>query len=363
VVLYETLAGRRPFKGKSSVILDQILHVEPPKLQELDARIPARLAAVCGKALAKSPADRYQSAEAMQYDLSRVLGNQPTLRESIDSRRQTIGRRGFLGKVMMGGGLMAAGGALGWSMWPGSSPKVAVTMTTNPAGAKITFCPLDAQGIPLVSQSVAAGTSPVEVDLLPGDYLVVAEKDGEFHEVFRRVPRPLQLPQLHPHIKWQSHDKAVVLPTVSVVVPNLDGMKLVGGTWIDLAELPASLEVPVILPAPNQSDPSSPYARIPLNDAVAFLERVGKRLPFHHELFNGVLDGLLEKDSATEEWTATISHTTEVKIDQPVPMEQTLRSFISLESVKDSQLSTHMVVSQLSFRGARSALPLTARKT
>jgi eukaryotic-like serine/threonine-protein kinase len=63
IVLYEMLAGRTPFGGESAVeIALQHVQLEPPPLQ---AGTPRSLDRVIKKALAKDPADRYQSAVAM----------------------------------------------------------------------------------------------------------------------------------------------------------------------------------------------------------------------------------------------------------------------------------------------------------
>jgi serine/threonine protein kinase len=58
-VLYEILAGRRPFHGPTNLaLLQQVIHGKPAPL---DARIPAPLRAVVMKALEKDPADRHAS--------------------------------------------------------------------------------------------------------------------------------------------------------------------------------------------------------------------------------------------------------------------------------------------------------------
>jgi hypothetical protein len=70
VVLYEALAGKRPFEGKSSPeTLQQIIHHEPPPLS---SSIPSPLRGVVEKALEKDPADRYQSARELAVDLRRI---------------------------------------------------------------------------------------------------------------------------------------------------------------------------------------------------------------------------------------------------------------------------------------------------
>ena len=68
VVLYELLAGRRPFAGATTLeLLQTIIHGTP---QPLGEEIPVALRAVVEKALEKDPADRYQSARIL---LQRLL--------------------------------------------------------------------------------------------------------------------------------------------------------------------------------------------------------------------------------------------------------------------------------------------------
>jgi serine/threonine protein kinase/Tol biopolymer transport system component len=70
IVMYELLAGRRPFVGVSDLeVLQQILHGGPQPLPE---SIPPPLRAIVEKALEKDPADRYQSMREMVVDLRRV---------------------------------------------------------------------------------------------------------------------------------------------------------------------------------------------------------------------------------------------------------------------------------------------------
>ncbi|MBL9118100.1 MAG: serine/threonine protein kinase [Verrucomicrobiaceae bacterium] len=74
VILYELLAGKRPFVGDSPA---QIMrHVEedlPPPLRQ----VPRALAIIATTALSKRPADRYASAASMAADLRRWLSAKP----------------------------------------------------------------------------------------------------------------------------------------------------------------------------------------------------------------------------------------------------------------------------------------------
>jgi len=75
VVAYEMLAGRPPFEGSSQQILAAHTVTPPEPLAKLRPDIPPALAALVMRALAKSPADRWQTAEAMQAQLEPLTGN------------------------------------------------------------------------------------------------------------------------------------------------------------------------------------------------------------------------------------------------------------------------------------------------
>ena len=76
VVLFEMLSGVPPFDGDSAMTI-MLKHVnEPvPDISQLNPEIPPALKAVVEKALAKDPADRFQTAQAMAAALRQVLGS------------------------------------------------------------------------------------------------------------------------------------------------------------------------------------------------------------------------------------------------------------------------------------------------
>jgi serine/threonine protein kinase/Tfp pilus assembly protein PilF len=81
VLLYEATTGCRPFLGATTAILfDAILNRPPKSVTELNAKAPAALKRIITRLLAKSPASRYQSAQA-------VLDELRTARDAV--------RRGF----------------------------------------------------------------------------------------------------------------------------------------------------------------------------------------------------------------------------------------------------------------------------
>jgi len=70
VVLYEMLAGRRPFEGATtSEVVTAILSKAPQPLHELRSDAPPRLEALVKKALAKNVDERYRDAAEMHEEL------------------------------------------------------------------------------------------------------------------------------------------------------------------------------------------------------------------------------------------------------------------------------------------------------
>ena len=78
-LLYELLVGRPPFIGESPVsVAYQHVREAPVPPSQFDPVITEDIDAVTLKALAKDPADRYQSAREMKADIGRVLSGQQT---------------------------------------------------------------------------------------------------------------------------------------------------------------------------------------------------------------------------------------------------------------------------------------------
>ena len=84
IMLWEALAGRRPFKGQNDVvILQKLVAGEIPSPGTVREDIPELLEAICMKALAHDREERYATAEDMQRALEAALeklGERPQLR-------------------------------------------------------------------------------------------------------------------------------------------------------------------------------------------------------------------------------------------------------------------------------------------
>jgi serine/threonine-protein kinase len=108
VVLYELLAGHRPFTGDSDVEL-AMAHVNatPPPLTESAPATPPSLIAACHQALAKDPASRPSSAAEFAR-LVRASDAEQSTTHPLPIASPTSRRRGLLVAVLLAGALVAA---------------------------------------------------------------------------------------------------------------------------------------------------------------------------------------------------------------------------------------------------------------
>ncbi|PYQ63947.1 MAG: hypothetical protein DMF53_08760 [Acidobacteria bacterium] len=94
VLLYEMLAGRRPFAGDDEpAVLSAIQSREPERLDRIRPEVPPDLARTVAKALAKEPGRRQQSAGELLGELE--TGKAPP--QPVISRRRVLWAAGLLG--------------------------------------------------------------------------------------------------------------------------------------------------------------------------------------------------------------------------------------------------------------------------
>lgn len=113
IVLYEVVAGHRPFGSEDPVELyTQIRTANPPPMAEFNPAAPAPLEAIARRCLAKKPQDRYASAADLAADLERWLaGDSPTatqLPKPRRARRSWIGVGSAVGILALAVGLFFA---------------------------------------------------------------------------------------------------------------------------------------------------------------------------------------------------------------------------------------------------------------
>ncbi len=97
IVLFELLTGEVPFTGDSPVeIAMKHLAETPPAPSELRPDVPNDLDLVVIRALAKEPADRYQSAAAMDADLETVARGGRVAAETADAATMVLAGGGAI---------------------------------------------------------------------------------------------------------------------------------------------------------------------------------------------------------------------------------------------------------------------------
>ncbi|MGH9754096.1 MAG: serine/threonine-protein kinase, partial [Blastocatellia bacterium] len=70
IVLYEMIAGRKPFAGETAIeVIESILNAAPAPLRDHLSAVPVELERIVGKALRKDPEARYQSIKEFNSDL------------------------------------------------------------------------------------------------------------------------------------------------------------------------------------------------------------------------------------------------------------------------------------------------------
>ncbi len=324
-ILAEMLCGQRPFHGG---VLDLQLGGMGRKItspRQHNPRISKDLDAICLKALSESPGDRYQTAEEMADDLKRYLEHRP-----VQCRPQSWPRNLWLGirrnpvltALVL---LLLAFATVAWNL-PTDAATFELTeilIASEPAGAEITFIPLEADtGLPLPEQAIATtaldheGATYRTAFVPPGSYLVVAVNAETFHEVFRTIPSEKDLtPQspLRHRFWWRLDDGRIWLEpvplnfdhkTMTNNMVRFDGAARfqVGGDprmpqnpmmevsiqsyWLDCHEvtngdfysdLPPKSKIAIPEPSPTES--AFPRTKITWDQAVHYCERIGKRLP------------------------------------------------------------------------------------
>jgi tetratricopeptide (TPR) repeat protein len=137
VVLYELLTGTRPFDGPLGTVLARITTDDPEPPSRRRPEVDVRLSAVCLKALAKSPADRFPSMAAFAAALDERLAPRAEPAPARRLRPAVVG---------LGVAALLVVGLLAWRPWvrqvpaggpsPDSPAPPSAGAARDPAGAE-----------------------------------------------------------------------------------------------------------------------------------------------------------------------------------------------------------------------------------
>ena len=131
--LYEALTGQPPFAGESAAeIMRQVLDQEPARPSSVQPKLDRDLETICLKCLAKEPARRYGSAEALAEDLERWLAGLPIAARRVPAWEKAV-------------------------KWVKRKPAIAALVLTVPLALLV----LIGGGIWFTSSSAWNGTSPI----------------------------------------------------------------------------------------------------------------------------------------------------------------------------------------------------------
>jgi eukaryotic-like serine/threonine-protein kinase len=122
-ILYEMLSGRRAFRGETSVeTMSAILKEDPPELTETNRSVPPAMERIVRHCLEKNPAERFQSARDVAFNLQSLSGSTSQVAAIAPVRRPTARVRRVAAIAALSLGAMAAIFWAGWWLRPAASP-------------------------------------------------------------------------------------------------------------------------------------------------------------------------------------------------------------------------------------------------
>ncbi len=166
VVLYELLAGRKAFEGESlAQITNAVLHLNLASADSLQPGVPAGLAAVAAKAMARQPDDRHAGAAELALAL-RPWQERPAAELPRQARRRNLALL-----LLLLGGAMLLGGTGSWML---REHVEAPPLVIEPARAMVDpVPPIMADSLPLSAEPSEPAASAV-ADAAPAAALPAA---------------------------------------------------------------------------------------------------------------------------------------------------------------------------------------------
>lgn len=206
VVLYELLAGRRPFIGTTDLLIDEVIAGEVPEIRDFEKDVPKDLEAICLKAMATKPGDRFATSLEFAEDLERFANGQPTLTRPL-TRVQKFARRAKQNwvSILAASIIVSLIGTSLYFAFFGRSPIVPdntllVEFTVDPPRAEVAIAKVDLELGKVDYNNILIPDSSDDgctIRLGPGWYIIEASLSGYgIQEVWRYVPKDESDPSL-----------------------------------------------------------------------------------------------------------------------------------------------------------------------
>lgn len=305
VVLYEALTLRRPFDGKTSQqVMELIRSKSPPPVRTINRTVAKDLDTICRKAMEKTPADRYQTMAHFAADLRCYLRGDPILARPpgivrivgrlLYTRREILATAATIGAAVILGG---------YAYRRLTDDRPLLITEDLPVDAEIFIRRIDPETwLPGARQRLGL-TQGGPYRTSPGYYRVIARKSAvEFCEMTRYLARTDEHRLAAPirHVKEITADMVRISSGaetfgVDSSTPSkyLDKVAKLEAFWIDQTEVSnaeykdfaekTGRQFPILWGQDGKAYDASwdrlPVVAVTFEDAQAFAEWKGKRLP------------------------------------------------------------------------------------
>ncbi|MEE9395658.1 MAG: serine/threonine-protein kinase [Methylococcales bacterium] len=185
VIFYQLLTGEKPFAGKShQTAMHTVLHTDPISPSELNNCLPKEIDAVVNKAFQKRPDNRFRSAKEflenlrINYEASQT-GNPPKRPQN----KKKLVSLSLLFLFLTG--IIVFFSAYWWLSVRHQQSLPATDVTPDSGHSQKAYGSIEVKSTPsgvmvLLNNSTLLGTTPLTVDLPPGQYNILLNKEG-FH--------------------------------------------------------------------------------------------------------------------------------------------------------------------------------------
>jgi formylglycine-generating enzyme required for sulfatase activity len=340
VILYEMLAGTRPFTGSAPEVIRATVLSDPPRLRKINRNVPRELEFVCMKCLEKAPERRYQSGSELARDLELFLAGELERGGVWANIRRHWGRLHRQRKPIAVGvvlALVAIYGIRQFMVWKSQQANLCrIYLETEPRGAEIILVPVDPlSGQLQLDQAIRPEKDNRYLLTVPaGLYLVEAWlPDIGVQEVYRTVSKsPLELIPQEANSKTghrargmegMDEDGRIILPRIRILLTKdasqwsrFDGGEFETGsdvmamfplqktqvapffiqrqetTYGEFLDVMGRAPVGSLrLGAATRPDPGSPAGYVAFHEALEYAERIGARLPMLDEYLFAATNG------------------------------------------------------------------------